>query len=120
MNTTAKRICSSHSIYHTLGIIVNLPFIYLFTYSDVLRGSPPPPIQWVSGTPSSKVKGRSLKLTTDLHLVSRLTTEGALPSVTAVLKARISTTLPSTTVSHYIVQRRQNGLERTWKEVTEA
>jgi len=64
MNTTAKRICSTHSIYHAFGIIVNLPFIYLLTYSDVLRGSSPPPIQWVSKTPSSEAKGRSLKLTT--------------------------------------------------------
>jgi len=78
--------------------------MYLFGRARRLT---PTPIQWVSETPSSEVKGRSIKQTTDLHLVSRLTTGGALPSLTAVLKARIGTILPlpSTTVSHYRVQR---------------
>ena len=39
-NTDARLICSSQSLFHALGIIVNLLFIYLFTDLYVLSGSP--------------------------------------------------------------------------------
>jgi hypothetical protein len=69
--------------------VVNLPYIYLFSYLFIhlfgsAQGLTTPLIQWVAKTPSSEVKRRSLKLTTDLHLVSRLTTEEALPSLPVV------------------------------------